>query len=119
MTAEEVIDEVRKALDDYYEDSDASTLVDKLENTIMFYCEELHPQGCGESLLADVKPVNAKNVHITQEQINTALRTILKPDDRFKTVLIQLPLGFDCNKSVEEQLIESITKLIDNGTSKP
>ena len=120
MNAEEIIHDIRKAVDCYYEDGDADNLIDKLEDIMMFYHEEIHPQGCGKSILSDIKIPELKEVHITQEQIDNALKNILNPqkDDRFKTILIQIP-GFPSTKSIEEELRQELIKTIKDETSKP
>ena len=112
MNTEEIIHDVREAVDCYYEDGDADALIDKLENTIMFYHEELHPQGCGEILLVDSKETNIKDFHITQEQIEEALNKIIKPDN------LVIP-GFRGSVKFQEQFRQELIKTIKDETSKP
>ncbi len=116
MNAEEIIHDIRKAVDCYYKDGDADNLIDKLEDTIMFYYEELHPQGCGESLLSDVKIPDIKDFHVTQEQIEETLKEITKPDDVYKDFIIP---GFLGSVKFQEEFRQELIKTIKDETSKP
>lgn len=128
MDAKEIIDRLSTELDKIYAKKAVSwsandinnTLFDGLESIIIDYYEELHPQGCGKSILSDIKIPELKEVHITQEQLDNALKNILKPqkDDRFKTILIQIP-GFPSTKSIEEELRQELIKTIKDEISKP
>lgn len=112
MNAEEIIKDIRKAVDCYYEDGDADILIDKLENTMMLYHEELHPQGCGETLLVDSKEPDTKDFHITQEQIEEALNKIIKHND----LVIPGLLG---SVKFQEEFKQELIKTIKDETSKP
>lgn len=119
MNAEEIINDIRKAVDCYYEDGDADILIDKLENTMMFYHEELHPQGCGKSILADIKTPDIKDVHVTQEQIEEVLNKTIKPDELYKDFIDFMVTGFPSSVKFQEEFKQELIKTIKDGTSKP
>lgn len=124
MDAKEIIDRLSTELDKIYAKKSVSwsandinnTLFDGLESIIIDYYEELHPQGCGKSILSDIKIPDLKDVHITQEEIEKALREIIKPDEVYRDFIIP---GFLGSVKFNEEFKQELIKTIKNETSKP
>lgn len=119
MDAEEIIHRLRIELDKIYDkqafswnaDDSNNDLFDGLEDIITDYYEELHPQGCGESLLIGNKTEN-KDFNLTREQIEIGLTKLVESGEPIGDDIIP---GFLSSEGFKEEFNQKLIKTIKDG----